>query len=167
MRVESPQVESQITASVATVIDAVQRAAAGAVRLDPLLGVVQVRQLLLADRQDDVAQLRIARLQEMQLVVEMAMHRRLDRRGADPDRLAAHQRGEEPSSQPPQLHSDMIRHGRELRSGMAPRNAAQWLLLVRQHLAQGRHDVGIAPRRHRDLRRIDADRAELAGVVRP
>ena len=57
--------------------------------------MVQVRQLLCADRLDDGAQLRIAALEEMQLVVEVTMHRGLDGGGADPDRLPSHQGGEE------------------------------------------------------------------------
>ena len=65
-------------------------------------------------------------LEEMKLVVEMPVHGGLDRGGADPDRLTAHQGGDQ-AEQRSRPSSTATSPGRaaNARSGIAARNAAQ------------------------------------------
>jgi hypothetical protein len=58
-------------------------------------GVMQVRQLFLADRKDDSGKFLIPIGQKVKLVLDVPMNRGLNRGGADPDRLPPHERRDE------------------------------------------------------------------------
>ena len=125
MRVESPQVDSQMRTSVVKAMPWRSAFTSSAGRTQLCLGMMEMRQFLFADRQDDGVELRVALRQEMQLVVQMAVHRGLDGGGAGPDTLPSEQCGRKAKQPAPKLHSRITRHGRELRFGIAAWKAAQ------------------------------------------
>jgi hypothetical protein len=142
-----------------------QQAGADAARFDMVFGVLEMRQFLFPYREDDRRQSGIAAVQKMKLIVEVAMHGSFDGGGANPDCLPAHQGGEQtepPATPAPERHDAA---GPRVSPGHRGEKLGAMNLLVSQHRREGRHDLRIELRRDHDLRRIDADRAELTGMI--
>lgn len=124
-----------------------------------------MRQFLFLDRSDEPVKLAISRLQEGQLIVQMAVNGAFNGFGANPDHVASTQRGqktEQETSEAPKCH-DATRpcvsgwHGFSEQAAMID--------LVFPHLLQRGYNVRKQPASHPYLRAVDANSAKLSGVI--
>src|SRR5262249_19754041 len=118
-----------------------------------------------ADVLDGRVKLAVAPGQETELIVEVAMHGRFDRRGAAPDALTSHQGGDEAQNraagapEPDQAAWPGVACRHRGGEDRAVPN------LVLQHVVEIGYDVGKQQTRDGDLRPIDADGAVFASMV--
>jgi hypothetical protein len=132
-----------------------------------LLGVVEMRKFLDSYRLDNVPKFGVSFLEEMELVIEMAMDCCFDRGSAGPNPVAAEARRQETQKPPapaPELHDAAwprlsLRHRRPKQGTMR--------LLVPKHFRQGGHAVRTHASGDQKLSGVNSDRTKFAGVIHP
>ena len=143
----------------------VQRAPKRRRSLDVILRRPQVREFFLAYRADRRKQAVVARREEMQLVVEMAVYSGFDRRRGRPNCLPA----EESCGQPEYATADTPQEHHTARARTARRHGSPKLCavleLVAEHPGQCFHHIGIKSAREGDLSSINANGSVLAGMI--
>ena len=126
---------------------------------------MQMRLFLLLDGKDQAVQLAISRREKPELIFEVPVHRAFDGFRANPHHALAHQRGQSPkdkSTEAPKCHNPA--GTRLTRRHCRPEQPAV-LDFIAAHLLKGRHDGRKQPSGQRNLCAIDANGAELAGMI--